>query len=438
MVDEKLHNEIPHYMNCSFHNKGRQKREYFSIFGSIEFYRNKYYIPENQKVIYPLDLELGIENQKYSFVLQNWIGFNSSDTDYRSSVELINRIMGYDFHAMQSHRITNSLSEFVEDYYQDSTLQTQSREEGGYFAVGFDDKGVPIKASEQGKEVQSNAVRLGKGQKRDVKKHCTVSVSYSFDERVRSAEDVIKSFFKEVPKEKDKKPEADETSKMAKNKHIRGFMTDKTKAIEYGFEQVGQRNKEHKKIVVLIDGDRGLSKAVKNVIEKKNISSQILAMILDFIHVTEYLWDVANAHFGEKSPLRLDWVKTQCLLVLKSEMSTVLVNLDNLLELNKGKLPKEEKIQKTIKYFINHKEMMDYKTYLENGYPISTGAIESACGHFVQKRMEQNGMHWSMSGAQKMLNIRAINKNKDWDSYMEYYIKKKTKIIDFQEYKLIA
>lgn len=28
--------------------------------------------------------------------------------------------------------------------------------------------------------------------------------------------------------------------------------------------------------------------------------------------------------------------------------------------------------------------MIDYKTYLSKGYPITTGAVESACGHFIK------------------------------------------------------
>ena len=50
--------------------------------------------------------------------------------------------------------------------------------------------------------------------------------------------------------------------------------------------------------------------------------------------------------------------------------------------------------------------MVDYKVYLEKGYPITTGAIESACGHFVKARMERGAMHWGKQGAQNILDIR--------------------------------
>jgi len=57
----------------------------------------------------------------------------------------------------------------------------------------------------------------------------------------------------------------------------------------------------------------------------------------------------------------------------------------------KGRLSKNKKdqIQKSINYFTNHKHKMDYKTFIEKGYPVSSALVESACGHLVKERMEQ-------------------------------------------------
>lgn len=75
---------------------------------------------------------------------------------------------------------------------------------------------------------------------------------------------------------------------------------------------------------------------------------------------------------------------------------------------------------------------------MARGFPISTGAIESACGHFVQCRMERNGMRWSLKGAKNMLNLRVVNKNKNWDDYMQYYIEKKQKVYEMPYLKMTA
>ena len=416
-------------------NKGIQKRNLFTIFGLISFERTKFHIQTEKYIYFPVDRLLKLQAGKFSYRLQDWVSFGASDQDFRSSVSLLNRIFSYDLSGMQAERLTNISSQEVDNFYEQAEFK--EKKEGEFFAVGFDDKGVPIKASDIDRTQDSTAVRLGKGQKKGVKKHCTVSVGYSFDEKVRTAQDITDNLFREVKSEKPK-DKTTENSKWAQNKHIRGFMSGKKDAVNYGFENILDRKKEKDaKIVVLIDGDRNLEKTVNEVVEQKEIKSSIVAVILDFIHVTEYLWKAANANFGEKSPKRVEWVKEQCLLILQSKLSDVIKNINNFKAEYENNLTKTNVFQKVLTYFNNHTHMMDYDTYLKQGYPIATGAIESACGHFVQSRMEKNGMRWSMTGAQKILNLRAVNKNDDWGFYMKYYIEKDQKKIH-ENYKMVA
>jgi hypothetical protein len=51
---------------------------------------------------------------------------------------------------------------------------------------------------------------------------------------------------------------------------------------------------------------------------------------------------------------------------------------------------------------------MKYNEYLEAGYPIGSGVVESACGHTVKNRMEGTGRRWSIKGAESMLLLRSI------------------------------
>jgi hypothetical protein len=51
-------------------------------------------------------------------------------------------------------------------------------------------------------------------------------------------------------------------------------------------------------------------------------------------------------------------------------------------------------------------ERMRYPTYLEQGLPIGSGAVESAAKHLVQQRMERAGMRWSDLGARAILHLR--------------------------------
>ncbi|MBK8566032.1 MAG: HNH endonuclease [Saprospiraceae bacterium] len=151
--------------------------------------------------------------------------------------------------------------------------------------------------------------------------------------------------------------------------------------------------------------------------------------ILDIIHLLEYVWKVANAFWGEKHPGREKWVKEQLLLLLESRTEEVIAQWIDLWEANERTNAQKETIDKALTYLNNHREMVDYKSYLAQGLPISTGIVESACGHLVKTRMEKNGMRWSYKRAQAVLDTRAVLKNGDWDDFMEFFIDKEQRRI---------
>jgi hypothetical protein len=53
---------------------------------------------------------------------------------------------------------------------------------------------------------------------------------------------------------------------------------------------------------------------------------------------------------------------------------------------------------------------------------ITTGVVEGACRHLVKDRMERAGMHWTVAGAQAMLDLRIIHVSGLWDEYQQYRI----------------
>ena len=85
---------------------------------------------------------------------------------------------------------------------------------------------------------------------------------------------------------------------------------------------------------------------------------------------------------------------------------------------------KQKQVEKAITYFTNHQHKMDYKTFIEKGYPVSSALVEAACGHLVKERMEQSGMRWSSQGAQNIMDIRAVKLNEDMENFMDFRIKK--------------
>ena len=429
-------------------NTGKRKRPYRSVFGQLFIERPKYY-SQKDKVHYALDSELGLPSGKMSYLLSDWISYSAVDLDFRESVGLIENILGQKLLGEQSSRCTYHLSSEVEDYYEQKDWSALNDLEGSHFSVGFDGKGVPILKSETDRADESIAVRLSRGQKKQVKKEATVSVSSSFTPKTRSKEEIINNLFriKTVAKSCIEVEKSEKNHCWHEHKHTRAFLSDKEKGIEYGIDNVLKRDKtafgsknRNKPIIVLIDGDRSLRKAVERIANKKLITDRISAYILDFIHVLEYVWKAANAYKGEKNPNREKWVEQQADLLLSGHVDKLVTTLEASRDKGKNEAGKKfsanqtYNINRAITYFSNHSDMMKYDEYLKLGYPITTGAIESACGHFVKSRMEKNAMHWTKEGAQNMLNIRAIKKNGDWKDYSKSFIHNEQKKL----YKSVA
>jgi hypothetical protein len=52
--------------------------------------------------------------------------------------------------------------------------------------------------------------------------------------------------------------------------------------------------------------------------------------------------------------------------------------------------------------------------------------IEGACRHLVKDRMERAGMHWTLVGAQAMLNVRSVHVSGQWQAFQQYRIERAT------------
>jgi len=70
--------------------------------------------------------------------------------------------------------------------------------------------------------------------------------------------------------------------------------------------------------------------------------------------------------------------------------------------------------QKTIDYYIQHDDRMQYKTYRDKGWMIGSGPIEAAHRSVIQQRMKLSGQKWSIQGAQAVANLRCYKNSNAW------------------------
>ncbi len=151
-----------------------------------------------------------------------------------------------------------------------------------------------------------------------------------------------------------------------------------------------------------------------------DIANKIL--ILDIIHVVEYIWKVAHVKHKEGSQKAKKYVYEKLILILQGNVSIYIKELEEETNNKKYSKKKKETISKVITYLKNHKDYMKYDDYLLKGYPIGSGVVESACGHIVKDRMEISGARWGINGGESILKLRSLMKSDDWEEYWNYYM----------------
>jgi hypothetical protein len=185
-------------------------------------------------------------------------------------------------------------------------------------------------------------------------------------------------------------------------------------------EQVQHRDPlQHKPLVVLMDGQHCLWRDAA-----ETLGARQRVEILDLLHATAKLWDVAHALHPSGS--ERDAMKLYTLLLLRGQVEDLCLWFRQHAANTALSASDRTRIETVCGYFETHRARMHYDRYLAAGYPIASGVIEGACRHVVKDRLERSGMHWTVAGAQAMLQLRCVAINGQWQDFMRFRIQQET------------
>lgn len=134
--------------------------------------------------------------------------------------------------------------------------------------------------------------------------------------------------------------------------------------------------------------------------------------ILDFYHVSEYVWNVARELYPDEPKRQQKWVNGPLKRLKASRWQDVVESLRVL----KGSQALAEAVKSLKRYLENNAERIDYKRYLALGLMIGSGVVESSNRRVVTQRLKQSGMHWSVQGAEGVIALRAcyLSSSNQW------------------------
>ena len=131
--------------------------------------------------------------------------------------------------------------------------------------------------------------------------------------------------------------------------------------------------------------------------------------ILDFYHLCENVSTFAKHLFKMNESLYVPWTERICKELKESNYENVLKELVSLENKVDDKYPVN-----LYSYIKNNISNIDYAVYIEKGYFIGSGAIESGNKIVLQQRLKQSGMRWNAKTAQNLLTLKSKNLSGLW------------------------
>jgi hypothetical protein len=125
--------------------------------------------------------------------------------------------------------------------------------------------------------------------------------------------------------------------------------------------------------------------------------------ILDWAHGIGNVSKVAQAAFGEGSTEAAQWRTEVESLLWQSEVEKVFT--EKWPELPRRRGQRGNTIRNGREYLQTHQERMRYQDFREQGYPIGSGSMESACKNVVAWRMKRGGARWARGRVDPMLSM---------------------------------
>jgi len=136
--------------------------------------------------------------------------------------------------------------------------------------------------------------------------------------------------------------------------------------------------------------------------------------ILDFPHALEHLATVGRAAFGPGTAAFSDWLGRQAHTFKHGDPDVVLATVRTL-DLSGAVDPDAARHRaEALAYFEKRRAQIAYADFRACGYPIGSGAVESANKLVVEARLKGSGMHWVRASVSPMVCLRDLLCSDRW------------------------
>ena len=367
--------------------------------------------------LHPADAALNLPTERYSHGVRRLAAVEATRGSFEDAAQAIERATGIGVGKRQVEELTARAAIDVEDFYASRPAETGPSDD--VLVVSADGKGIVMRPGSlrpaTGKAAAAATPklesRLSKGEKRYRKRMAEVGAVYDLKPVARTPGDVLTSNHANAPP-----PAPKATGKWV----TASVVEDAAEVITRIFDEAERRDPgHHRRWVALVDGNRHQIDCIETQAHNRELN---ITIVIDLIHVMEYLWGAAWCFFAEGNPEAETWVRDRTLAVLNGNARDVAAGIRRRATTLALAKPDRRKADTCATYLTNKATYLDYPTALAAGWPIATGVIEGTCRYLVADRMDITGARWSVNGAEAVLKLRAVRANDDLDAYWTYHL----------------
>ena len=389
-----------------------------TIFGEVNVTRVAYR-HRGHPNLYPADGVLNLPVERHSHGLRRLAAIEASRGSFAEAGEAVGRATGTHVAKRQAETLTRASAVDVEEFY--ATRAQPAAATSDVLVISADGKGIVMRpdslrpATAKAAAAANNKLecRLSKGEKRNRKRLAEVGAVYDLAPVARTPADVLASKAGEVPP-----PAPKATAKWV----TASVVEDAAAVIGAVFDEAERRDPTHsRRWVALVDGNNHQIDRINTEAEARGVD---VAIVIDLIHVLEYLWGAVWCFIAEGDTAAEAWVANRALAVLEGNARDVAAGIRRRASTERLSKQKRLKADACAKYLTNKADHLDYPTALAAGWPVASGVIEGTCRYLVADRMDITGARWSVEGAEAVLKLRAVRANNDFNDYWKFHLNK--------------
>jgi len=405
-----------HKIEKGHKNQGLKDRKIGTVFGKVRYWRTYIYRGKAFGGCYPLDIELGLPWDGFSMQVRSYASRLATKMSYSQAVVVFSLFFQWSPCQKTFEEMVLGLGKYTGQWFEAAPAPEN---DGQVLVIQIDSKGTPTATEEElekrrgeravnphpgsqrhrgraSRKCRGPKKRKKKGDKSKNAKMTTVVVIYTLK---RSPDGLLEGpVNKKVYASYAPKRHAVAIARREADK--RGFTSDSGRLIQ-----------------IVTDGDKDLQRYAEQFFPGT-------IHTVDIFHVIEYLWKAGGRLYKEGSDELVQWVEEQKDHLYDGNASKIVEEIEDRLKKIPRKGPGNKKrrecLETTKTYVSKRLDKMDYKSLREQDLEIGSGSVEGAVNYVVAKRFDSGGMRWIKERAEALLQLRCIEINGDWDSFISY------------------